>query len=1130
MPHARRTHALLVPTSTALVVALLASAPAFAQSTNGSALRFHALGGGQDRALFPIDDDAPGPDASAPADVGAQGFTLELWLRATHADDPSPSEPEGSYPDDRWHHGNVLLDRTLENGGGRAFALSLLDGRVAFWTGAGDPGSGDVEDTSIGDQDVLDGEWHHVAVTRDAASGIKRIYVDGALDHQSPPATSTADLSYPNRGLGGVSALDPWLVLGAPKEAAHEAFAGLVDELRVWDVARAPQEIAGAVFRRMLPGTPGLASEWRFEEGFGTTIADTSGRNAPPGVLVAGQIGNGEWIDVLLEPDAVAPLETSLPAGFVKERLFPMHELVALEFGPDGKLYVTDKTGKLWSWVAPGPPQLVLSILTETTGERGLLGIAFDPAFLSNGYVYLFYTTPQARSRVSRFTIQNGVASPASELVLWTNTTPCDISHQSGALHFGTDGMLYVAAGDQYVSANAQDGANLNGKILRLAPDGSIPADNPFVGSSTIRPEIWALGLRNPFRFRVDAPTGRIWIADVGGNGADAWEELNLLARGANYGWPSQEGPVCHVSDCSPYTTSRWHYRHDDPRYTGGYPQAAIIGGPVYHGASFPSEYLGRLFVADFAVGWLSSLDLDASGNVTAEHPFALAPEMATLSDLDVGPDGALYLAIHYPGEVWRVRWVGSTNAPPLARPSATPATGPAPLSVQFTGSNSLDLDLGPQPLTYHWDFGDGATATVADPQHVYANRGRYDARLTVDDGAETSTASVFVEVGGRPVITSFLPAAQTPYSAGDTIAFSAAASDAEDGVLGGAAFSWRVILVHEGHEHPFLGPLTGATSGSFVVPATGHGPEHTHFRVELEVRDSDGLVTTESHALAPRVAPLELRSNPLGITLALDGEPSTTPLVYESLDQFQHALVAPETATIGGQPYVFDHWSTGETNRTLTLTMPARGDRAKAIYRPEDRTTLSVVVPASDRNAEWRPLGGQSESNPFDVNSVCFGTDVFAIECGFEFALPVPRGALVESAHLEFTGASDSEGFPAARLHAYAVGDAPPFVAANPTAPTLYAPLLASNITWLPPAFVEDEVYSTPDVASLLQAIVRRSDWNAGQHVGFVLDVPLGLSGEWRCVRNARSGAPARLVLTWRPDPGPALVPQRMR
>ncbi|MBK7874690.1 MAG: PQQ-dependent sugar dehydrogenase [Planctomycetes bacterium] len=1114
----------------AACAATLGAPRAAAQSTNGSALRFHALGNGQDRARFPIDDDGPGPDASAPGDVGTQDFTLELWLRGTNANNPSAAELEGSYADDRWHAGTVLLDRTLAGGGGRAYALSLRAGRVAFFTGEGDPASSDAMDTSIGDRDVLDGAWHHVAVTRDATSGVKRIYVDGGLDYQSPPLTSRADLSYPNAGLGGGAPWDPWLVLGASKDDAHAAFRGEVDELRLWSVARAPQDVAGAVFRRMLPLTVGLASEWRLEEGYGTVLADTSGRNAPPGTLVSGQPGNGEWVDVLLEPTAVAPISTSLPAGFVKELLFPVHALVALEFGPDGRLYAADRTGKLLSWAGSGPSQLVLTIATEFAGERGLLGIAFDPAFLVNGHVYVFYTTPQARSRVSRFTIVNGVASPASEFVVWENSTPCDLSHQSGALHFGSDGKLYIAAGDQYVSANSQNGANLDGKILRLSSDGSIPSDNPFVGSPSVRPEIWALGLRNPFRFRVDAPTGRIWVGDVGGNGADAWEELNLLARGANYGWPLAEGPVCHAPDCSPFTTSRFHYRHDDVAHTGGYPQAAIIAGPVYRGATFPPEYVGRLFVADFAVGWLSSLELDAAGQVVAEHPFALAPEFTAVSDLDVGPDGALYLALHHPGEVWRVRWAGSANAPPLSRASAAPTLGPAPLAVQFTGSTSLDLDQGPQPLSFHWDFGDGASSTAPDPQHVYTTRGRFEARLDVHDGVETSSATTLVEVGTRPVITRFSPPAQAAYGAGETIPFTCAATDLEDGPLHPIAFTWRVILVHEGHEHPFLGPLTGVSGGSFAIPVSGHGPEHTHFEIELEVRDSDGLVVTERHALAPRVAPFELRSQPPGITLALDGEPTTTPLVYDSLDGFQHAIEAPETATIAGQPWVFDHWSTGETARSIALTMVAAGDRLKAFYRPEDRTTMSIAVPAVDRNVEWRAPSGQSASNPFDPTAVCFGTDTFAIEAGFEFALPLPRGAVVESARLEFVGASDSAGFPLALVQAFAVGDAPPFVAGSAIPPTAHAPLLGASLAWIPPPFHEDDVYASPDLAALLQPILLRSDWNPGQHVGLVVSAPLAPSGAWRCVRNVSSGQPARLVLTWRPDPGQGVLPPRRR
>jgi len=133
-------------------------------------------------------------------------------------------------------------------------------------------------------------------------------------------------------------------------------------------------------------------------------------------------------------------------------------------------------------------------------------------------------------------------AATSSEVLIWQNPELAASWHHGGAIRFGADGNLYIATGDQLSSANAQDLRNQHGKLLRVRPDGSIPPDNPFVGMANRQPQIFAYGLRNPFRFVVDGLSGVIWTGNVGGNSATSWEEINRGASGANHGWPDQEG------------------------------------------------------------------------------------------------------------------------------------------------------------------------------------------------------------------------------------------------------------------------------------------------------------------------------------------------------------------------------------------------------------------------------------------------------------------------------------------------------------------------------------------------------------------------------------------------------------
>ena len=196
------------------------------------------------------------------------------------------------------------------------------------------------------------------------------------------------------------------------------------------------------------------------------------------------------------------------------------------------------------------------------------------------------------------------------------------VGHYGGAIHFGTDGKLYVATGDNETPSNSQSLSNLHGKVLRINPDGSIPEDNPFASQLTgsLR-AIWALGLRNPFTFAVQPGTSRIFVNDVGNS---SWEEIDELAAGGNYGWPETEGYTADPRFRSPV----FAYPHEGAGLTG----AAIVGGAFYDSTQlhYPPEYRGCYFFADYVTGWIMRLD------PTSGPPFA--DSLAAPVDLKSAP------------------------------------------------------------------------------------------------------------------------------------------------------------------------------------------------------------------------------------------------------------------------------------------------------------------------------------------------------------------------------------------------------------------------------------------------------------------------------------------------------------
>ena len=325
-----------------------------------------------------------------------------------------------------------------------------------------------------------------------------------------------------------------------------------------------------------------------------------------------------------------------------------------MEFAPDGRLFVCEQGGQLRVVknlsLLPAP---FLTVTTDPSGERGLLGIAFDPGFAANNFLYIYYTTasPTIHNRVSRFTASGDVVAPGSEVILMDLEDLGASNHNGGAIHFGTDGKLYIAVGENAAPSNAQTLANRLGKILRINRDGSIPADNPFYNTATgVNRAIWAMGLRNPFTFAVQPGTGRIFINDVGGGD---WEEINDGVAGLNYGWPNCEGRC--VSPNFNYRDPIFQYAHGTLATNG----CAITGGTFYNpiAAQYPSSWHGNYFFADSCGGWIRRLN-PAAGNAVSDFASGIPGPV----DLKVSAEGRLFYLARNSSQVWAVDF---TNAPP---------------------------------------------------------------------------------------------------------------------------------------------------------------------------------------------------------------------------------------------------------------------------------------------------------------------------------------------------------------------------------------------------------------------------------------------------------------------------------
>lgn len=557
----------------------------------------------------------------------------------------------------------------------------------------------------------------------------------------------------------------------------------------------------------------------------------------------------------LLAPPAVDP------ARFEAEVLVPAcADPMQLDVLPDGRVVFGERNGAVKLYTPADRRTVTLgTVPVAVFQEVGLLGLAAAPDFARTGHLFLFFCPEAKRTvlRLARFTVRGDALDLGSQAVLLE--VPIDAAgaiHMGGGLAWGPDGCLFVGTGDNsppipelpvdqrpgregYDSLRSSANTNdLRGKILRVRPrpDGGcdIPAGNLFPGGRGGRPEVYAMGCRNPFRLSADPKTGWVYWGDVGPNilpelklGPNGYDEANRATRPGNFGWPMFIGPNeayrsfdfaaraagPAFDPAAPVNRSRnntgstelpppvpafiWYPSGESDRFPGlGSGGRSAMAGPVVRlgpaadpRLKLPEGYDGCLLVYDRMRNWVKAVRLDAAGGVAAVEPFAPALAFRRPIDLKLGADGTLYV-IDY-GDRWTLNTDSRVvrvvyrrdNRPPAAVAAADPPAGRHPLTVRLDGSKSSDKDG--DPLRFEWRVNDetGPRATGPTPALTFDRPGAYRVRLTVRDAHAAGEAETVVHVGNAPPAVRFVGLADGSFfDWKEPLAYQVEADDPEDG------------------------------------------------------------------------------------------------------------------------------------------------------------------------------------------------------------------------------------------------------------------------------------------------------------------------------------------------------------
>lgn len=636
-------------------------------------------------------------------------------MRAAAADNPAPAVTCGA--NTSWLQGHLVVDRDRQ-GADRRFGVSIANGRIVF----GVSGDGTGDRSLCGTRRVADDAWHHVAVERRRLDGRLWIFVDGILDVQADGPDG--DVSYPDDAIAG-DPDDTDLVFGAHKYGAGLSYAGYLDEIRISTVLR----YTGGFTRPNRPFVTDAdtAALYRLDEATGDVIGDVSGATGGPSNgqrAFGGSPAGPEWSNSVVPPlggdpnlvftqvtGAVDnPVQIVQPPGD-STRLFIVQQGGDIRIVENGTLLTT--------------PFLSIGNLTSDSSEQGLLSMAFDPDYQTSGIFYVYYTddiaTPGditlARYHVSA---DPNVADETTAEIVLVVPHPTNANHNGGQLQFGPDGYLYMGTGDGGGGGdtpnNAQTLTILLGKILRLDVGGTgtvpcgqttampydIPASNPFVGQAGCD-EIWAYGVRNPWRYSFDRETGDMLIGDVGQN---LWEEIDFQPAdstgGENYGWRLMEGNHCYnpSTNCDDGTLI-----HPILEYGHGL-GCSVTGGFRYRGSAIPGLY-GVYLYGDYCTGRIWEGFEDGSGDWTSTE---VLDSSYLISGWGEDQAGEIYLANHG-GAVYKLTQA-SNPVPTLSslNPTAVIAGDPD-FTLTVNGSNFR------YPSVVRWNGEDRPTTFVSPNQ-----------------------------------------------------------------------------------------------------------------------------------------------------------------------------------------------------------------------------------------------------------------------------------------------------------------------------------------------------------------------------------------------------------------------------